>query len=470
MQAGGMAIPKGSPPESPRYPRSRGPRLPGGHGKGPKWTPNRTPDPIAAAAAVQKIMAKNPGMTRQQALAIYHRSLKGRIPGGPHPHPAPPRRPVGMQEGGFLNPGDPGFDPMANMPSAESIAATELAARRARLRRLGTIDMDTDGDGIISQAERYAAIGAGPPVTTTNGTSGSPGPGEGGHGWNPEFNFPTEEELAENAPINYTIDPSLEPLQNLYGQVGASGEEEARRLINAILAADYGQLSSAQRDLIGSGLYRRIANRLGMTDAAGNPITALSTVKMTGDDGREVTPSGSQALSYLSGMEGLDEGAGIDLLLNFLQGRVRTPTKEQLPPSGPFGTYDPSQQYYNPYQQYYNFMMPQPPQFGQPYMSQMPFLPYAGMANPMNPSIFGGYGYGYGPSAGMAPLSYYGGFQPLPGSQQPPAEDTAGENGEVNPAAGVVLGNSGGVRYEANPNGMYTDPNSPYYSGPQGRN
>ena len=39
MQAGGMAIPKGSPPEAPRYPRSRGPRLPGGHGKGPKWAP-----------------------------------------------------------------------------------------------------------------------------------------------------------------------------------------------------------------------------------------------------------------------------------------------------------------------------------------------------------------------------------------------------------------------------------------------
>ena len=80
-------------------------------------------------------------------------------------------------------------------------------------------------------------------------------------------------------------------------------------------------------------------------------------------------------------------------------------------------------------------------------MSQSPFMPYAGMANPMNPSIFGGYGYGYGPSAGMAPMSYYGGFQPLPGSPQPPAEDTAEEivknyeaNEKVNPAAGVVLG------------------------------
>ena len=94
------------------------------------------------------------------------------------------------------------------------------------------------------------------------------------------------------------------------------------------------------------------------------------------------------------------------------------------------------------------------------------------MANPMNPSIFGGYGYGYGPSAGMAPLSYYGGFQPLPGSQQPPAEDTAAGGdggGEVDPETGMQMYQSPGLRYEANPNGMYTNPNSPYYSGPNAR-
>ena len=62
-------------------------------------------------------------------------------------------------------------------------------------------------------------------------------------------------------------------------------------------------------------------------------------------------------------------------------------------------------------------MYPQPPVFGEvsmPSIPQSPFLPYAGMANPMNPNIFGGYGYGFGPSMGMAPMNYYGGFQPPP--------------------------------------------------------
>lgn len=110
-------------------------------------------------------------------------------------------------------------------------------------------------------------------------------------------------------------------------------------------------------------------------------------------------------------------------------------------------------------------------------MSQSPFMPYAGMANPMNPSIFGGYGYGYGPSAGMSPVSYYGGFQPLPGTQTTESGDTAdGGMGGVNPTSrfdpesGMWVGTSGGLKYETNPNGMYTDPNSPYYVDPSGRN
>ena len=40
-----------------------------------------------------------------------------------------------------------------------------LAARRAELQRLGTIGMDTDGDGIISQAERNKALGVTPSKT-----------------------------------------------------------------------------------------------------------------------------------------------------------------------------------------------------------------------------------------------------------------------------------------------------------------
>jgi len=31
------------------------------------------------------------------------------------------------------------------------------------------------------------------------------------------------------------------------------------------------------------------------------------------------------------------------------------------------------------------------------------------------------------------------------------------------------VGTSGGLQYEANPNGMYTAPNSPYYAGPNAK-
>ena len=42
-------------------------------------------------------------------------------------------------------------------PPAQDAETDALAARQAELQRLGTSGMDTDGDGRISQAERYAA-------------------------------------------------------------------------------------------------------------------------------------------------------------------------------------------------------------------------------------------------------------------------------------------------------------------------
>ncbi len=314
-------------------------------------------------------MAEYPGITRDQALRIYHARRgvtygtsapipqpkptripkMGRDPNKPRPPPIAPKRPVGMQEGGFLGPGDPGFDPMGTFeaPSEESIAAAELAARRAELERLGTIGMDTDGDGIISKAERNAAIGAGPPVITTDGTSGSPGPGNevravpGDPGFDPMAGFPTEEEIR------------------------AAEEERLKRLEET-------------------------------TTPEKTPTSTDTTPGTTGT-----------------------QNTGIAQILALLQ---QLQAARQQTQTNPFAT----QQSYNPYQRYQNLMMPQMPQFGRPYMSQTPFLPYAGMANPMSPSIFGGYGYGYGPRQSMAPLSYYGGFSSIP--TRPPTNAYRGNN------------------------------------------
>mgnify|MGYP001257249763 CR=1 FL=1 len=361
MQAGGMATPmrdvgignprpplRGGPPLPPvrkKNPVKGGPRFPvPTNQKIPQMPPGPRRSPVVDLA-VQKIMAENPGITREQALRIYHGALKIKPPRGgtgPRPHPiAPkrpvgPRRPVGMQEGGDA----------------------ELVSRRANLERLGTTHMDLDGDGIISQAERYAAVGAAPSKgveyyreqrrlreaaeaeEAAKAAEATQAAADAAEATQAAADAADADAQAADETIDYTIDPSLEPLQNLYGQVGAAGEEEARALVNAILSSDWGAMSNPQRELIGTGIYRRIANRLGMTDAAGNPIDPLANVEMT--TGRQVQPSGGKALRYLSDMEGLEQGAGVEMLLKWLQGRRRTPTQEQLPPSGPFGTYDPS--------------------------------------------------------------------------------------------------------------------------------
>ncbi len=219
---------------------------------------------------------------------------------------------------------------------------------------------------------------------------------------------------AETAPP-VAGDPS-DPLSSLYGQIGVADEAGARDVIEKILAGQSDQLSQEQRDLLGGGIYRRIANRLGIKDREGNLITPLSSV-VTGYDKTE-TPSGRQALQTILDMEDLEGGSGIELLLNFLQGRMRQPEPR---PTGPFGTVSGRDMFQMPQMPY----MPQPPifgggfgrfggfggygGFGSPgmggYMGMMPSLPYAGMSSPMFPSIFG-----------MAPPSYYGGMPSMFGN------------------------------------------------------
>ena len=242
-------------------------------------------------------------------------------------------------------------------------------------------------------------------------------------GNNPEdsFNIPPAEEAAppaEAAPP-VTGDPN-DPLSSLYGQIGVADEAGARDVIESILSGQQDQMTEDQRNLTGTGIYRRIANRLGIKDREGNLITPLSTV-VTGDD-RRVTPTGSQALRYLQDMEDMEGGTGIEMLLNFLQGRMRAPESR---PTGPFGTVPGGGSRYgmpqNPYMPQMPYM-PQPPIFGggfggfggyggygSPgmggYMGMRPSLPYAGMSSPMFPSIFG-----------MAPPSYYGGMPSMYGN------------------------------------------------------
>ena len=237
----------------------------------------------------------------------------------------------------------------------------------------------------------------------------------------------------------------VNPLDDLYAQIGVTDENTAREVIEKILSGQSADLSEEQQGLLGGGVYRRIANRLGMRDRAGNLITPISGVE-TGY-GKTEAPDSQQALRNLLDMEKTESGTGIETLLNYLQGRrrPREAAEGQEPEAtGPFGLVDfasggpqfPGPQFPSPGGGYP--LYPQPPVFGEvsmPSIPQSPFLPYAGMANPMNPNIFGGYGYGFGPSMGMAPMNYYGGFQPPPPGV---FGEKTGEGGDVDPDAMVV--------------------------------
>jgi len=246
---------------------------------------------------------------------------------------------------------------------------------------------------------------------------------------------PTEYALPYSMPRNIARmqdGGEVNPLDAMYAQIGVEDENTAREVIEKILSGQSADLSEAQQGLLGGGVYRRIANRLGMRDRAGNLITPISGVE-TGY-GKTATPDSQQALRNLLNMEQTESGTGIELLLNYMQNRRRPgETAEGQDPEvpGPFGLvdiYSGGPQFPGPqspgsgggYPLY-----PQPPVFGEvsmPSIPQSPFLPYAGMANPMNPNIFGGYGHGFGPSMGMAPMNYYGGFQPPPEQSNEGAE------------------------------------------------
>jgi len=225
-----------------------------------------------------------------------------------------------------------------------------------------------------------------------------------------------------NRPRGMQEGGEVNPLDDLYAQIGVEDENAAREVIEKILSGQSADLSEAQQGLLGGGIYRRIANRLGMRDRAGNLITPISSVEVS--SGNVATPDAQQALRNLLDMEKTESGTGIETLLNYLQGRRRpreVAEGQEPEATGPFGLVDFASggpQFPGPgggYPQYP--LYPQPPVFGEvsmPSIPQSPFLPYAGMANPMNPNIFGGYGYGFGPSMGMAPINYYGGFQPPP--------------------------------------------------------
>ena len=104
---------------------------------------------------------------------------------------------------------------------------------------------------------------------------------------------------------------AMSPLEILYGQIGVA-DEAARDVIEKILSGRSSELTEDQRALTNSGIYRRVANRLGILDRAGNPISAGSSVAT--DAGRTYTPTIGRALQTLSEMEAAESGSGIESL------------------------------------------------------------------------------------------------------------------------------------------------------------
>tara|TARA_R100001015_G_C4613380_1_gene169053 strand:- start:50 stop:1552 length:1503 start_codon:yes stop_codon:yes gene_type:complete len=456
--------------------------------------------------AVQKIMSNFPGITRDQALRIYHARRgvtygtsapipqpkptripkMGRTPGAPKEVPIAPKRPVGMQEGG-----DSAFEARI----AELMAQpTGIPGKPFRTREEAISDhqgalnagYDFDGDGVVTATERTEGITTGRTTNEDTGLSSTAqifalGP----------YEARIQELMARGMTRKMAEDNQRNAIS--YGwdinNDGAVSEVEKFKAIGAYVP---GEMQARAEDNFNPAVEARIQELMarGMTRqmAEDNQTNALSLGYDLNGDGvvsaaeqeqaitntamsqEELDAAEAERLANLSAQNTEEttttttttttpetettpgvtttgtENTGIAELLALIQQLQAAQQQSQQTTTNPFST----QQGYNPYQQYQNLMMPQMPQFGQPYMSQTPFLPYAGMANPMSPSIFGGYGYGYGPSQTMAPLSYYGGFSAIPTRPSTPAGEAGAETQTGTTGTGTTAGAASGAQTNAN--------------------
>ena len=111
---------------------------------------------------------------------------------------------------------------------------------------------------------------------------------------------------------------AMSPLEILYGQIGVADELVQRDVIEKILSGRSSELTEDQRALTNSGIYRRVANRLGILDRAGNPI--LQAVALLQMQVELYTPTIGRALQTLSEMEAAESGSGIESLLKQILG------------------------------------------------------------------------------------------------------------------------------------------------------
>lgn len=210
---------------------------------------------------------------------------------------------------------------------------------------------------------------------------------------------------------------AMSPLEILYGQIGVADESGARDVIEKILSGQSSELTEDQRALTNSGIYRRVANRLGILDRAGNPISAGSSVAT--DAGRTYTPTIGRALQTLSEMEGAESGSGIESLLKQILGY--NPNQEATGGAyrqaieasgfpgfmagvgGEEGGQPMPEQPNKGYAGYGGQGTSYGGNYGNPeykgYFGEAPAMPYAGMSSP-NPSLSN--------IIGMAPANYFG--------------------------------------------------------------
>jgi len=207
---------------------------------------------------------------------------------------------------------------------------------------------------------------------------------------------------------------AMSPLEILYGQIGVADEAGARDVIEKILSGRSSELTEDQRALTNSGIYRRVANRLGILDRAGNPISAGSSVAT--DAGRTYTPTIGRALQTLSEMEAAESGSGIESLLKQIFGY--NPNEEATGGAyrqaieasgfpgfmtGGGGGQPMPEQPNKGYAGYGGQGTSYGGNYGNPeykgYFGEAPAMPYAGMSSP-NPSLSN--------IIGMAPANYFG--------------------------------------------------------------